>query len=191
VVRVTIVRERGAVRSQEPRERTLRIRYFQHLPSGEVVIEAEVAELLASPCSLLVGTVDRHGLPDATRAWGVELLGPDRLRVFVATEAQRTIDNVADGGRIALTTTNFMTVVSWQLKGRATLVEAATPADRIRSDVYCAACLEILAPLHGDPEELIARMLPSEIVAVEMVVEQVFDQTPGPGAGVRVAPEVV
>jgi hypothetical protein len=155
------------------------------------VIETEVAELLESPCSLLVGTVDGHGRPDATRGWSAQLLGPDRLRLLVATEARRAIANLADGGRLALTTTHFVTMVSWQLKGRATLVEEATAADRIRFDAFCAGCLEILAPLHMVSEETIARITPAGVVAVEMVVEQVFDQTPGPGAGARIAPEVV
>ena len=38
------------------------------------MIEPEIVELLESPCSLIVGTVDADGLPDATRGWGVEVL---------------------------------------------------------------------------------------------------------------------
>jgi hypothetical protein len=152
------------------------------------VIEPQVAEQLELPCSLLVGTVAPDGLPDATRGWGVDVLGPDRLRVLIAADAPRTLANLADGGRIALTTTNFMTMVSWQLKGRALLVEAASAADRIHFDEFCAGCLRILVPLHETPEERISRMIPAGVVACEMLVEQVFDQTPGPDAGARVAP---
>ena len=54
----------------------------------ESVIEAEVAELLESPCSLIVGTVDADGLPDATRGWGVEVLaGGTQVRVLLAANA--------------------------------------------------------------------------------------------------------
>ena len=155
------------------------------------MIEAEVAAQLESPCSLLVGSVGADGLPDAIRAWGVEVQGPDRIRVLLAAESQRTLDNLANGGRIALTTTDFVTMVSWQLKGRAVLLEAATGTDRIRFDAFCAGCLAILAPLQGVSEETIARLIPADLVACEMLVEQVFDQTPGPGAGARIAPEVV
>jgi hypothetical protein len=153
------------------------------------LIQPEVAELLESPCSLLVGTVASDGCPDAVRAWGLVLLAPDRVRLLLSANAERTIANLAGGGRMALTATDFVTMTSWQLKGRAATVEPATAADRIRFDAFCAGCLAILAPLHAVPEERIARMMPADVVACELVVEQVFDQTPGPGAGARVAPE--
>jgi hypothetical protein len=152
------------------------------------VIEPEVAAQLESPCSLLVGSVSPDGVPDATRGWGVQVLGPSRVRVLLAGNAERTLANVDGGGPMALTTTNFRTLVSWQLKGHAAAVEAATPADRIRFDEFCAGCVRILHDLEGAPEELIARMIPAGIVACELEVEQVFDQTPGPQAGARVAP---
>jgi len=152
------------------------------------VIEPEVAEQLESPCSLLVGSVSVDGVPDATRGWGVEVLGPDRVRVLLAANADRTLANLDRGGAIALTTTNFVTLVSWQLKGRAAGIAPATPADRIRYDEFCAGCLHILHELEGTPEAIIARLIPVGIVACEMLVEQVFDQTPGPQAGALVAP---
>jgi hypothetical protein len=152
------------------------------------LIEPEVAEQLESPCSLLVGSVSAGGVPEATRGWGVEVLGPGRVRVLLAANAERTLANLEGGGAIALTTTNFVSLVSWQLKGRASGIVAATPADRIRYDAFCAGCLRILHEIEGTAEDVIARLVPVGIVACEMVVEQVFDQTPGPHAGARVAP---
>jgi len=152
------------------------------------VIEPEVVAQLESACALLVGSVDPHGVPDAIRGWGVEVLGPDRLRVLLSDNADRTLANLADGGRIALTTTHFVTLLSWQLKGRATAIGPVTAADRIRYDAFCAGCVGILHLADGTPEEIIWRIAPQGIVACEMVVEQVFDQTPGPEAGARIAP---
>jgi predicted pyridoxine 5'-phosphate oxidase superfamily flavin-nucleotide-binding protein len=152
------------------------------------VIEPEVTELIESPCSLIVASVDADGLPDAVRGWGVKVLGPDRVRVLLATNAERTLDNLAGGGRIALTTTHFVTAVSWQLKGVATSIEEATSADRICFDAYCGGSIETLHLAEGSAPEVIARLMPVGILACEMTVEQVFDQTPGPGAGARVAP---
>jgi len=152
------------------------------------VIAAEVVAQLESPSSLLVGSVGSDGVPDATRGWGVQVLGPDRLRVLLSDNADRTLANLADGGRIALTTTHFQTLVSWQLKGRAIAIGPVTAADRIRFDAFCAGCVQILHQTDGTPEEIIWRLAPPGIVACEMVVEQVFDQTPGPEAGARIAP---
>jgi hypothetical protein len=188
-LRETIVREAVRARSEEPREGTLRIPYFLDDSSGAAVIEAEVAELLESPCSLLVGSVGADGVPDATRAWGVEVLGPDRVRVLLSSNAARTLANLADRGRMALTATHFVTLVSWQLKGRAEAVGPATGNDRIRHDAFCEGCVHILHLGDGTPEDVIRRLVPPGIVACEMAVEQIFDQTPGPHAGACVAPE--
>jgi hypothetical protein len=152
------------------------------------VIEADVAELFESPCSLLVGTVSTDGVPDATRGWSVQVLGPDRVRVLLPGNAVRTFANLKGDGRVALTATHFYTLVSWQLKGRSVTVEAATGADRVRYDAFCAGCVRMLHEGDGTPEEIIWRLVPPDIVACEVLVEQVFDQTPGPEAGARVAP---
>jgi hypothetical protein len=152
------------------------------------VIEPEVAELLESPCSLLVATVSPDRVPEATRGWSVVLHGPDRVRVLLADNATRTLDHLAGGGRMALTTTHFVTLVSWQLKGNATTIEPATADDRIRFDAFCAGCIDILHRTEGTAEQVIRRLVPPGIVACEMAVEQVYDQTPGPEAGARIAP---
>jgi hypothetical protein len=152
------------------------------------LIEPEVAELLESPSSLLVASVSMDGVPDATRGWSVVLLGPDRVRVLLASNAGRTLANLERGGAMALTVTHFLTLVSWQLKGHAAAIEPPTPADQIRYDAFCSECVRILHESEGTPAAVIWRMVPPGIVACEMTVEQVFDQTPGPEAGARIAP---
>jgi hypothetical protein len=116
------------------------------------------------------------------------VLSSGRVRVLLSSNAEQTLANLAEDGRMAFTVTHFLTNVSWQLKGRATDVGPATADDRIRHDAFCAGCIRILHESDGSPEAVIARLVPPGIVACEMVVEQVFDQTPGPEAGVRVAP---
>jgi hypothetical protein len=152
------------------------------------LIEAEVAAQLESPCSLLVGTVSPDGVPEATRGWGVEVLDANRVRVLLSSNAERTFANLAADGRMALTTTHFLTLVSWQLKGCAGTVQAPTPADRIRHDAFCTGCVRTIHEGDGTPEAVVWRLAPPGIVVCELVVEQVFDQTPGPEAGACVAP---
>jgi hypothetical protein len=89
---------------------------------------------------------------------------------------------------MALTVTHFYTNVSWQLKGRAEHIEPATATDQIRYDAFCAGAVRMLHEGDGTPEEIIWRLAPPGIVACEMTVAQVFDQTPGPSAGTRIAP---
>jgi Pyridoxamine 5'-phosphate oxidase len=152
------------------------------------VITAETAELVESPCSLIVGTVDATGLPDASRAWGVEVIDDGHVRLLLSTQAEVTRRNVERGGRVAVTATHFFTFESVQLKGVAIRIEEATPADRIRFDHYCSGAAAAIAESDGTPLERVMRFVTAGIYACTMTVEAVFDQTPGRSAGAQLAP---
>jgi predicted pyridoxine 5'-phosphate oxidase superfamily flavin-nucleotide-binding protein len=153
------------------------------------VIDPQFAALLESPCSLIVGTVDADGLPDACRGWGVEVLGPDRVRVLISANALLTRRNLEPGGAIALTATHFSLFDSVQVKGHAKLVEEATATDQIRFDRYCAGAARAIAESDGSPEELVLQFMADAVFACVMTVESMFDQTPGRSAGTQLAPE--
>ncbi len=153
------------------------------------MIGSELVELLESPCSLIVGTVGPDGTPDASRAWGLEVLDDRRLRVLLSTQAPVTRRNVERGGAIALTATHFSTFESVQLKGRATQVEEATPADRIRFERYSAGATRAIAESDGTPEALVGRFMTADVYVCRVTVDSVYDQTPGRSAGTQLAPE--
>ena len=152
------------------------------------MIAAETAELVESPCSLIVGTVDAAGLPDASRAWGAEVIDDGHVRLLLSTQADVTRRNLERGGRLAVTATHFFTLESVQLKGVATRIEEATPADRIRFDRFCAEAAAAIAETDGTPVERVLRFMTAGIYACTMTVEAVFDQTPGRSAGTQLAP---
>ncbi|HEX4528292.1 MAG TPA: pyridoxamine 5'-phosphate oxidase family protein [Acidimicrobiia bacterium] len=152
------------------------------------MITAETAELVESPCSLIVGTVDATGLPDASRAWGAEVIDDGHVRVLLSIQAEVTRRNVERGGRVAVTATHFFTFESVQLKGVAIRIEEATPADRIRFDHYCSGAAAAIAESDGTPLERVMRFVTAGIYACTMTVEAVFDQTPGRSAGAQLAP---
>jgi hypothetical protein len=153
-----------------------------------LVIEPDIIELMESPCSLIVGTVDANGLPDATRGWGLQVLdGGSQVRLLLSANAEVTRANLRDTRRIALTATDFATMHSVQVKGAALAVEDATDADRARFEKFWADCARTLHELDGTPEATIARMVPSGVFACIMTVDDLFDQTPGPEAGTRLS----
>ena len=152
------------------------------------MIDPEILELMESPCSLIVGTVDDDGLPDATRGWGVQVLdGGTRIRLLLSSNAAVTTANLRKTGRIALTATDFLTMRSVQVKGVALAVEEATDSDRARFDKFWADCARTLHEIDDTPEATIARMVPSGVFACVMTVDDLFDQTPGPEAGTRLS----
>jgi pyridoxamine 5'-phosphate oxidase-like protein len=155
----------------------------------EPLIEPEVQAFLESPCSQIVATVDAAGLPEASRGWAVDVLaGGRQLRLLLASSEAVTLANLAATGVIALTATHFETLSSVQIKGRVSSLEPRTAADRIRFEQFCAGCVHAIATVDNTPEEVIWRMQPVDVVACLVDVEAVYDQTPGPVAGTRLAP---
>jgi hypothetical protein len=149
------------------------------------VIAEDVAKVLESGSSVvIVGTVDSAGAPEATRAWGVRVLpGSRRVRVLLPSNDSVTIANVRATGAIAVTATDVPTLDSVQAKGRAAGADAATDDDRRLTDWYQAKVARAIHETDGTPLELVERMYPADVVAVEVAVDEVYDQTPGPNAG--------
>src|SRR5579862_3050294 len=159
-------------------------------PNGTARIDDELKAFLESGPSVIVGTRDVRLAPEITRAWGPRV-SEDRRSVSVcvplATSA-KTLDNLADNGRIALACALPTTVKSVQLKG--TCIETSEPdaadlaAVEEHREVFAARNERIGVPRHM-VETLWRRELETSpvLVKIRFVPEQAFDQTPGPDAG--------
>jgi hypothetical protein len=148
------------------------------------LIGTEVTKLLESGSSLVVGTVDEDGLPDATRAWGAWVLhDPERVRFLLPDGSSRSLENLSAGGLVAMTASDVVTLRSVQIKGRALLVEPATRDDLDLSEQYRREFFRAVNETDAIAVELLDNMVPPGFVAVECTVTAAFDQTPGPTAG--------
>jgi hypothetical protein len=148
------------------------------------MIQGEVAALLQSPCSLIVGTVDASGLPAATRGMGLELLdGGARVRLILSDAATIAIENLRTTRRIALTGTEVATLVSFQVKGHAQSVDEGTKADAEFVNAYLDRFFQAVHDADGSEIAKLERLRPHGHVAVVFDVEEIYDQTPGPNAG--------
>jgi hypothetical protein len=140
--------------------------------------------ILETGAGLVVGTVSTDGVPRADRAWAASVVDAERSRIRFVMSADHpdVVDNL-QSGRVALTGAEVTTYQSVQVKGRPVVVEAPTVADvelaRLQSETF----FDAVHRTDGNPIEALRRMLPLEMVAVEMIVEESFDQTPGPAAG--------
>ena len=59
------------------------------------------------------------------------------------------------------------------------------PTDLERVAAHTDAFFQAVLEIDGFPLSLMRRLLPHEVVAFEMVVDERFDQSPGPDAGAR------
>lgn len=148
------------------------------------MISEELASFLHSDVTLLVGTRDADLRPEGVRGFGARVEpGREELTVFVsAVGAARTLANAAANGRIAVCFTRVIDHRSIQLKGRVLEVRAARADERPLVDRHGEGLVEILGEV-GVPPRLVMRMARWPAHAIRLRVEEVFVQTPGPGAG--------
>lgn len=136
---------------------------------------------------MLVGTADERARPECTRAAGLRLdRSADRLTVFLPQNgAERTLANLAVNPRIAVTCSRMHDHRTYQLKGRVRAIAETTADDQAQQQRWLAAFIEQLAII-GTSRSTSRRWRLVPSVAVEIDVEEVFEQTPGPGAGRKV-----
>jgi hypothetical protein len=155
------------------------------------VLDAELTEFLESGCATIVGLVSTDGAPFATRGWGTLVLSPApaRIRLLVgAGPFARAGRRAGDGSRFAMAVTgaNVRTLRSVQVKGVGHDLEPPTADDLVRSVRFCAEFFADIEATDGIPPSLMGRLVPADLLAVTVDVDEVYDQTPGPGAGAKV-----
>ena len=152
------------------------------------MLSAETKDFLESGCALIVATVSSSGEPFATRAWGMFVLDDaGRVRMLFDETDAHALDDLRDGGRIAITAAHVPTLHSMQMKGRFVRSEPANDRDREKAAQYCESFFTDIERSDGQPRRLLERLVPYEYVAGEFVIEEFYDQTPGPGAGASLA----
>jgi hypothetical protein len=151
------------------------------------MLDERVHATLASGSSHLAAVTAADGTPFAMRGWGATVIAAERsLRVLLdAADVERLVDEgaVLVGSWIAYTAASVRTLTSFQLKGRISTVGPATAADRESYERYCDEYYAAVLDVDFIRRELMERMEPDAVVALEFEVEELFDQSPGPGAG--------
>ena len=155
-------------------------------------ISDDLKALIEGPVSVLVGTRDSRLVPEITRAWGPRVSEDRRSVSFCLPLAtsRKTLDNLEANGQIAVGfcfPTNYKT---FQLKGRHARTAEPDSADLASVEQHRVAFAAVNAPL-GKPREVVEAFWRAEIetsaalIKIFFAPEDVFDQTPGPGAGRR------
>lgn len=149
-----------------------------------VPLSPEVVSFLESGLSVLVGTRDARLRPEALRAVGARVeAGGAELTVFLpAATSARTLANLHDNGRIAVCFSRPMDHRSLQVKGRLVALSEGDAAERAAIERYVqalAACWQEI----GVPPAVPRRLARWPAHAARLRIEEVFVQTPGPGAG--------
>ncbi|MFQ5973997.1 MAG: pyridoxamine 5'-phosphate oxidase family protein [Alphaproteobacteria bacterium] len=154
------------------------------------MIPDRVVEVLHGPAIMFVGTRDAGLRPAHTCAVAAVVHDDRRTVTFFVPESRsaRLLSDLRDNGRIAFDF-GWVSHEAYQLKGAYLSSRPTTDEDVARQEAYRRKFLAAVRQAY--PEE-IARPLALGFaynpgVAVTFRAEEVFLQTPGPGAGTRMA----
>jgi hypothetical protein len=133
---------------------------------------------------MFIGTVDADGMPSCCRAIALSTKDDfDTVTIYVpAATSQQTMANVATTRRAAIVCVEPLSHDSLQIKGVTRGVRLAPAEEK----AFVAERLEDFAGVLdaiGLPKRLTRSVAHWPAFAIDVSVEQVFDQTPGPKAG--------
>ena len=150
------------------------------------MIDPALTAFLERGCAMVVGTVSADGEPHAQRGWGCSVVGPTTVRLLLDSSDPVLVEHISAGGRIAVTSADVRNLRSVQLKGRVARVEPPAEDDLARCEQHNEELFTDIFETDFFPRRLSERMVPPGYVVAVVEVEELFDQTPGPGAGARV-----
>ena len=151
-----------------------------------VTIDDELKEFLESPVHLYVGACDETLKPSTSHAWGPRVLDDGRsIELFVdAPAGAQAIADLRANGRIAATFTFPPTLRTIQVKGRCVEIGDPAPDDWEWLERHRTGFTQVVG-YWGYPAHHVRNLWSMRVTRVRFTVEDIFNQTPGPGAGGR------
>ena len=155
-----------------------------------VQIPGIILEFLNRATVAAVGTRDRDRVPHVHKVsgWRVE---PDQEMIACSIPAAFTrhlMESLEDNGQCALTVEEIGPHETYQFKGVFVDAQPCTAADRKAADRVRERFARVVPPLLGVSEAASRAFGMDPDVTVRFRVQEIYVQTPGPGAGRRMVP---
>jgi hypothetical protein len=147
----------------------------------------ETKRMAESGCAILFGTTGLDGSIGAGRGWGLTV-SKDRSRVRLLlrrAQNETSLAQLAGNPRLAITFTTMRNLNAMQIKGRVTSIEASNAEDAEVNRAWIRAFVDDMEAI-GVPVAAVEHAIMMVDTAIEMSIERVFIQTPGPHAGEEV-----
>lgn len=149
-----------------------------------MLLNQDLEDFVSSPVMIILGTCNGARQPEIGRAVGAVIKpAEDRVDLIISGwQWPGTVVNVRDNGRLSVTFARPSDYVSYQLKGTASVI-AATAEHLAKSVGYVDAIAAVLSEL-GLRREISNRwFINRDPVVLNLLIENVFVQTPGAQAG--------
>jgi hypothetical protein len=148
------------------------------------ILNDDLVAFVSGPVSILAAGRDADLRPWLAHPVALRI-GADRasLTVFLPDRPGATLLAVlAPGAPLAVTASHVPSLRSVQVKGLISTIRPATEKERPEIDKKAAGFTGDLAAI-GFAPRVVRRLVTWPCTALEMRVEAVFEQSPGPGAG--------
>src|SRR6185503_15893432 len=157
------------------------------------MIPQEILEFVNKPGqAMCVGSVGKNLQPLVGRAMAVRTEEDKRSISFSLSKEifEPHRKNIESNKKIAFNVTYPPTHTSYQLKGEIIDFADASDSDKKLTADSIGCFHDILVQFYGpDPAKHFLKFGAGDMVMVRMNVDQIFDQSPGPGAGKIVYPK--
>ncbi len=146
------------------------------------MIPDRLVAFVHGPVLSWVGTRDARLRPTVAWAFGarVSAASGEIIALVPDVEAERTKRNLELNGLVAFTVVEPISHEAYQFKGKVVEMRPSNDEERAVQDIHRS---KLLAHLTMYPRELPAGFTLHPSTALRFRVEQIFVQTPGPGAG--------
>ena len=151
------------------------------------MIPEKLVDFMNSPVIIILGTRNNELQPAFNRSVGVNV-SEDRetMTVYVYEPfAEVILKNLNENGRIAVIAVTLPSHETYQFKGAFVSSRKTIIKDIEIQENYRKKVLDHFTPL-GLPENFLRNMPYKPGIAVTFRVEDIFVQTPGPGAGKKI-----
>lgn len=148
------------------------------------MIPQKLIDFVQGPTLHFVGSRNEKLRPAYTWAFGATVDAAQSTITFYVpdVEGAETLSNFEDNAMVALTVSDGATHETYQFKGKCLEMRPSEEKDTAIQDIHRSKVISHLGPL-GYPEEIWTGFTIYPSTAVTFRVEDVFVQTPGPGAG--------
>jgi hypothetical protein len=149
-----------------------------------MLIDQDLADFMASPVMIILGTRDGSLAPEIARAVGAVVRREVGRIDLMVSEWQwpKTVANVRANGQLAVTFARPSDYVSYQVKGQAMAV-TATAEHVALARHYMDNMASTLGALGLERRSVAPWLVDRDLVTLKLSVQEIFVQTPGAKAG--------
>jgi hypothetical protein len=155
------------------------------------MIPGDVAHFLESATVAMGGSRDKNLVPHVHKISGWAVGSDQKTLTCLISQGftEDLIPSLENNAQFALTVCEVPSHETYQFKGTCLGSRAVNESDQMIYEQFQRRFAERVHTLFGFPEDLVRAFIPPPSMVLDLAVQEIFVQTPGPRAGRRLFPE--